>query len=179
MLNLYQLFERMRHTTFSFFFFFLMTRRPPRSTLFPYTTLFRSSGTDSRHHPRSSPAAGSVPSHLPRRSGPVEPGERKEWHEGNGGRSSPRVSDEPGLDEEHVLRIVIRLPTKDLDPVPSGLPVSTDHEDGTIWIPPGFPYHPPDAVVTHSRFVGQPHVLQGHRLCVYLDPTREWHPARG
>src|SRR5690349_25176134 len=27
---------------FFFFFFFLMIRRPPRSTLFPYTTLFRS-----------------------------------------------------------------------------------------------------------------------------------------
>src|SRR3989442_13787705 len=27
---------------FIFFFFFLMIRRPPRSTLFPYTTLFRS-----------------------------------------------------------------------------------------------------------------------------------------
>src|SRR5256885_12547945 len=27
---------------YSFFFFFLMIRRPPRSTLFPYTTLFRS-----------------------------------------------------------------------------------------------------------------------------------------
>src|SRR5215471_19943864 len=32
-----------------FFFFFLMIRRPPRSTLFPYTTLFRS-----RHPPRMS-----------------------------------------------------------------------------------------------------------------------------
>src|SRR2546430_5301101 len=31
------------HPTHSFFFFFfLMIRRPPRSTLFPYTTLFRS-----------------------------------------------------------------------------------------------------------------------------------------
>src|SRR5260221_6573155 len=29
-----------------FFFFFLMIRRPPRSTLFPYTTLFRSSLDD-------------------------------------------------------------------------------------------------------------------------------------
>src|SRR5256885_9698241 len=28
--------------TYFFFFFFLMIRRPPRSTLFPYTTLFRS-----------------------------------------------------------------------------------------------------------------------------------------
>src|SRR2546422_4170884 len=27
---------------FHIFFFFLMIRRPPRSTLFPYTTLFRS-----------------------------------------------------------------------------------------------------------------------------------------
>src|SRR2546430_6390237 len=30
-----------------FFFFFLMIRRPPRSTLFPYTTLFRSSAMTS------------------------------------------------------------------------------------------------------------------------------------
>src|SRR5687767_15723973 len=29
-----------------FFFFFLMIRRPPRSTLFPYTTLFRSGFED-------------------------------------------------------------------------------------------------------------------------------------
>src|SRR6185436_20561190 len=29
---------------FFFFFFFLMFRPPPRSTLFPYTTLFRSRG---------------------------------------------------------------------------------------------------------------------------------------
>src|SRR5262245_66157772 len=35
---------------FFFFFFFLMIRRPPRSTLFPYTTLFRSWRTAC--HPR-------------------------------------------------------------------------------------------------------------------------------
>src|SRR2546422_2903576 len=29
-------------SSYLFFFFFLMIRRPPRSTLFPYTTLFRS-----------------------------------------------------------------------------------------------------------------------------------------
>src|SRR3712207_8127439 len=34
------------------FFFFLMIRRPPRSTLFPYTTLFRSRSSDySRYQP--------------------------------------------------------------------------------------------------------------------------------
>ena len=31
-----------------FLFFFLMIRRPPRSTLFPYTTLFRSCKTDDK-----------------------------------------------------------------------------------------------------------------------------------
>src|SRR3712207_9108478 len=30
---------------FYYIFFFLMIRRPPRSTLFPYTTLFRSPGS--------------------------------------------------------------------------------------------------------------------------------------
>src|SRR5688572_31709344 len=39
MLLLYVRFIRL---LFLFFFFFLMIRRPPRSTLFPYTTLFRS-----------------------------------------------------------------------------------------------------------------------------------------
>src|SRR5438552_10298854 len=41
-------------TIFLFYssFFFLLIRRPPRSTLFPYTTLFRS-----RHRPRPSPCS--------------------------------------------------------------------------------------------------------------------------
>src|SRR2546429_8860934 len=40
---------------FYFFFFFLMIRRPPRSTLFPYTTLFRSllRGQTLRQGPRN------------------------------------------------------------------------------------------------------------------------------
>src|SRR3712207_1218109 len=33
---------------FLYIFFFLMIRRPPRSTLFPYTTLFRSAGLSGR-----------------------------------------------------------------------------------------------------------------------------------
>src|SRR3989442_6387151 len=35
-----------RSWLFVLFFFFLMIRRPPRSTLFPYTTLFRSHPLD-------------------------------------------------------------------------------------------------------------------------------------
>src|SRR6266550_9483369 len=41
-------------------FFFLMIRRPPRSTLFPYTTLFR---PDASPRPRQPPAADR---HAPR-----------------------------------------------------------------------------------------------------------------
>src|SRR5436190_11908023 len=44
------------YTLSSFPFFFLMIRRPPRSTLFPYTTLFRSSrnriGRETSRRPR-------------------------------------------------------------------------------------------------------------------------------
>src|SRR5947209_20337979 len=50
----------LNHSSLYFPFFFLMIRRPPRSTLFPYTTLFRSSprllrsvpdrGVVDRHH---------------------------------------------------------------------------------------------------------------------------------
>src|SRR3712207_8828815 len=45
-------------------FFFLMIRRPPRSTLFPYTTLFRSRAPvpGERHHPHA--AAAVLPGHL-------------------------------------------------------------------------------------------------------------------
>src|SRR5437868_12778587 len=42
-----------------FFFFVLMLRRPPRSTLFPYTTLFRSPGPLPDHH-RTLQAEGGV-----------------------------------------------------------------------------------------------------------------------
>src|SRR5437762_13056561 len=38
-----------RHSTVGVIFFLLMIRRPPRSTLFPYTTLFRS--WEHRHLP--------------------------------------------------------------------------------------------------------------------------------
>src|SRR5258708_29280554 len=51
-------------------FFFLMIRRPPRSTLFPYTTLFRSLRAGLEENPRAEllhdlgaepPGAGDVP----------------------------------------------------------------------------------------------------------------------
>src|SRR5437762_4104066 len=57
-------------------FFFSMIRRPPSSTLFPYTTLFRSRswpGSPSRRAPRSSIS-------LPRSAGLGPPEERSEEH---------------------------------------------------------------------------------------------------
>src|SRR5205085_7348778 len=47
----------------SSFFFFLMTRRPPRSTLFPYTTLFRSAleQRPQRRHRVGEPAVRPLP----------------------------------------------------------------------------------------------------------------------
>src|SRR5262245_62592380 len=56
-----------QHESYIFFFFFLMVRRPPRSTLFPYTTLFRSRRGPDGHvagvgdaRPGSDPRRGGV-----------------------------------------------------------------------------------------------------------------------
>src|SRR2546427_10953284 len=61
------------------FFFFLMIRRPPRSTLFPYTTLFRSRGGRCAHGRTAGPAAlrpGLHVGHVQAARGPVR-GDRK------------------------------------------------------------------------------------------------------
>src|SRR5438067_13426251 len=51
--------------TCSFFlFFFLMIRRPPRSTLFPYTTLFRSVGRMGDGYLGSGVPLEDVPQHM-------------------------------------------------------------------------------------------------------------------
>src|SRR3989442_12648337 len=42
-------FRRESASLSNFYFFFLMIRRPPRSTLFPYTTLFRSAEASSEN----------------------------------------------------------------------------------------------------------------------------------
>src|SRR2546422_10905955 len=60
------------HIPLFFFFFFLMIRRPPRSTLFPYTTLFRSDV--------SSPSGDSIKSGNAARSGTARILVRSEEH---------------------------------------------------------------------------------------------------
>lgn len=73
--------------------------------------------------------------------------------------------------------VTIRLPTKDLPAGPGGLRFC-DHEDFIIGIRTSR-LVPPHVDVEHQRFAGHPHVLQGHRLCIYLDPAREWDPFGG
>src|SRR2546430_4554024 len=57
-----------------------MIRRPPRSTLFPYTTLFRSCRRDNRRHltvPAEEAPANSVPAAAVRQRGQALLGDRK------------------------------------------------------------------------------------------------------
>src|SRR5229473_3622286 len=67
MITIFYLFLFITFVSFFFCFFFLMIRRPPRSTLFPYTTLFRSCG----------PGAGGCARH---RSVPARRHARSEEH---------------------------------------------------------------------------------------------------
>src|SRR2546422_1969433 len=76
-------------------FFFLMIRRPPRSTLFPYTTLFRS-GRDCGVLPRVDRAPGAA-HRIP-----------DERHRGRGDPRIPDVHGQP-RSEEHTSELQSRL----------------------------------------------------------------------
>src|SRR5215204_3470113 len=56
---------------FDFFFFFLMIRRPPRSTLFPYTTLFRSRLRGGLRRPHRQARGADRPRRRRRAGGPA------------------------------------------------------------------------------------------------------------
>jgi len=78
-----------------------------------------------------------------------------------------------------VLAARVRLDTSGLTVAPGGLPVRADHEDVTVHLTAAYPLLPPVIEVAHDRFLGHPHVLQGSRLCIYLEPDVEWHPDHG
>lgn len=63
--------------------------------------------------------------------------------------------------------------------VAGGLPLRSEAEELLIVCPERFPFALPRVLVPHDRFVGQPNVLQGQELCIFLDPAREWHPDAG
>src|SRR6478752_10427346 len=64
----------LRYCSLLSFFFFLMIRRPPRSTLFPYTTLFRSRRPAHCWSSSPSDCCGGTPSAGPIRAGPMSLG---------------------------------------------------------------------------------------------------------
>src|SRR3712207_7387772 len=71
--------------------FFLMIRRPPRSTLFPYTTLFRSPGERVRRGPR--PGGQGRRCRLEPRAGVPGEGGGQAWHRDHHGRSEEHTSE--------------------------------------------------------------------------------------
>src|SRR3712207_8125034 len=79
-------------------FFFLMIRRPPRSTLFPYTTLFRSRRALPAHARRSSPSH-----HHPGHTTGARPMVRDQEHQNH--RRSPNP---PDRSEEHTSELQSR-----------------------------------------------------------------------
>ncbi|MCC5581787.1 ThiF family adenylyltransferase [Microtetraspora sp. AC03309] len=80
-------------------------------------------------------------------------------------------------DSEGNVGIILQLQTSELSSRDTGLRLQRQ-EQFVLWIPPS-PLHPPRVEVEHLRFAGYPHVLQGYRLCIYLDPSREWDPVGG
>src|SRR3712207_7201961 len=85
-----------------YFFFFLMIRRPPRSTLFPYTTLFRSRpgrvASSMRRGRRDRPAKPPSPN--------ASPGSRRSTVPPAPGRSSATAS--ASRSEEHTSELQSR-----------------------------------------------------------------------
>src|SRR2546430_16668978 len=106
-------------------FFFLMIRRPPRSTLFPYTTLFRS--------PRRVPATGRrrhrlPPRELPRRASVREgdrDAERTHLSRGVAPRLERSERSAPGPPRHRVLLPALHQPggrSTGHPPLPPGVP---------------------------------------------------------
>lgn len=94
-----------------------------------------------------------------------------------GSSNEVRVLESAKLDADGDAVLRISLRTGAFPQGPGGLPLK-DEEEFIVRIKPSL-FFPPSAEVDHARFLGYPHVLQGRRLCIYLDPSREWRPALG
>src|SRR5215203_2246172 len=93
---------------FFFFFFFLMIRRPPRSTLFPYTTLFRSPVAPRPWSPRTARPI------LTRRSRPPHGPTVRQGasHDADAAAADPRELAGRGADPGPGRRVVLRPPVR-------------------------------------------------------------------
>ena len=88
-----------------------------------------------------------------------------------------KISRQPKLQNDRDVELRIRLRTAAIPRLTSGLDL-LDHEEFILRLPSA-PFRPPSVAVDHVRFLGHPHVLMGQHPCVYLDPSREWHPQSG
>src|SRR3712207_7740258 len=86
-------------------FFFLMIRRPPRSTLFPYTTLFRSSAAASGAKSAMRPDLMAC---LPRSRSPSEVGVGEADHHRQHQDEDEDRKDEKDRSEEHTSELQSR-----------------------------------------------------------------------
>src|SRR5215204_7543419 len=90
------------------FFFFLMIRRPPRSTLFPYTTLFRSWSDPTLAHRGAGAHHGALPQHgIADRTTPHHP---------RAGAEDRALHDRVGFDHRTLVQDGVAHPRPRLDP---------------------------------------------------------------
>src|SRR3712207_7723374 len=85
-----------------FFFFFLMIRRPPRSTLFPYTTLFRST------EDQGGGQMDGVGDEADQRGGEPVLAFGGQADSQDGGADDPHAADHAGRSEEHTSELQSR-----------------------------------------------------------------------
>lgn len=88
-----------------------------------------------------------------------------------------RVTGRPRTGTDGLVTVPISIRTGNMPHAPGGLPLK-ESEDFLLTLPAA-PMIPPQVRTSHVRFAGTPHVLQGNRLCLYLDPAREWDPTAG
>ncbi|MCX4797638.1 ThiF family adenylyltransferase [Streptomyces sp. NBC_01242] len=88
-----------------------------------------------------------------------------------------RITARPRTDADGLVTVPISIRTGGMPHAPGGLQLN-ESEDFLLTLP-ATPMIPPQVRTPHIRFAGTPHVLQGNRLCLYLDPAREWDPAAG
>lgn len=71
----------------------------------------------------------------------------------------------------------VELDTSDITTVEGGLEVG---QTEIVRIDLANDRRPPAVTVEDTdRFAGTPHVIRGSVLCIYLEPSREWHPTDG
>lgn len=93
--------------------------------------------------------------------------------------ANPIIRAQPlGFDDEGTLGIRVTFNTAEIGILDGGLALA-DAEEIIIPVPLHFPWRIRFPLVDHDRFVGAPHVLLGRVLCIYLEPSQEWHPSLG